>query len=92
MRGMSLVLISTLAVAFSMGPIWAQDAGGISQCLAGCAKSDKPCQDHCVPASAMNVPARACVETCRFTAAEPDLLVRLKACIGTCLDQNAVSQ
>ncbi len=73
-------------------PIRAQDAGEISQCLTACAKSDKPCQDCCVPASAIIVTGRACLETCRFTARAPDQMVNLKACIGACLDQNAVSQ
>lgn len=73
------------AIALPLGStaVSAQDAGGIAQCLVGCAKSDKPCQDSCVPIVGAN--AHACLENCRRHAKEPDLVVNLKACIGQCL-------
>ena len=35
------------------GNVSAQHAGGIAVCLAGCAKSDKGCQDHCIPGQSL---------------------------------------
>ena len=63
----------------------AQDAGGTAQCLVGCAKSDKPCQDSCVPSAIVDVRAHACLAHCRRSAKDPDLVLNLKACIGRCL-------
>jgi hypothetical protein len=94
MRKWSLATIACLAIlSLQMGSTAAraQDAGGIAQCLAGCAKVDKACQDRCVPASRLTSSAHACLTDCRRNAKDPDLLVNLKACIGTCLSSKEVT-
>jgi len=73
-------------------PAIGQHAGGIAQCLFGCARSDKPCQDSCIPATAMSTKAHACITNCRSEARDEDLMVRLKACIGGCVNENAATQ
>jgi hypothetical protein len=71
--------------SLAIWPARAQHAGGITQCLAGCAKSDKPCEDHCVPAGRITAKAHSCIVACRHSAREPDLVFHLHACINDCL-------
>jgi hypothetical protein len=83
-----LVLIgctTTLMLTLGGMAIAAQDAGGLTQCLVGCAKSDKPCQDRCIPSPAIGARAHACLASCRRDAKDPDLVPRLRACVARCL-------
>lgn len=94
MRKWSLATMACLAaLSFPMGntAVFAQHAGGIAQCLVGCAKSDKPCQDRCVPSSKISARTHACLTDCRRSAKDPDLLANLKACIGSCLSSKELT-
>jgi hypothetical protein len=84
--------IATSSVLTAFAPTFAQDAGGIAQCLAGCAKVDKACQDSCVPSHKIGARAHACLNNCRRNAKEPDLMVNLKACIGSCIPSAVPTQ
>jgi hypothetical protein len=53
--------------------------------MAGCSKSDKGCQDRCIPHN-LRSGARACIETCRQRAAEPHLVVEMSNCVSACLE------
>ncbi len=79
----SLIVVPLVTLVLGGVPVSAQDAGGIAQCLVGCAKSDKPCQDSCLPAATAS--AHACLALCRRKAKNPDLVIHLKLCIGQCL-------
>ena len=87
----TMACLATLSLQMESTAGWAQDAGGIAQCLAGCAKVDKACQDRCVPSSRITSPVHACVTDCRRDAKDPDLLVNLKACIGNCLSKKELT-
>lgn len=69
---------------FTAQSAFAQDPKGIVICLAACAKSDKGCQDQCLPRG-LSTGAKACVETCRQRATEPDLVVEMTRCVSSCL-------
>ena len=43
----AIACAAVLTLPLQTVPVFAQHAGGIAQCLAACAKSDKGCQDHC---------------------------------------------
>ncbi len=66
------------------GPTSAQSPKGMALCLAGCAKSDKGCQDRCVPARDLGTEARACIASCRQRASEPDVVVEMTTCLSAC--------
>src|SRR5271166_2205861 len=85
-------IVFMLFLATNIDAAFAQKPGGIALCLAACAKSDKGCQDQCVPSSTARIRSRACVEECRQQAADPDLLVKMSACIGVCLSGDAATQ
>ncbi|QXX74028.1 hypothetical protein [Methylovirgula sp. HY1] len=94
MRGWSFATMAGLAIlSLQIGStgVLAQDAGGMAQCLVGCAKSDKACQDRCIPSSRLTARTHACVSRCRRNAKDPDLLVNLKACIGKCLHKKEMT-
>ncbi len=83
------VAISAIFGAVASMTMIAQDAfaqhpKGIVICLAACSKSDKGCQDQCLPRG-LSSGAKACVETCRQRAAEPDLVVEMTRCVSSCL-------
>jgi hypothetical protein len=78
------VLVALPLLIFSAQNSFAQHPKGIVLCIAGCSKSDKGCQDRCVP-SRLKSDAKACIETCRQRAAEPDLIVEMSRCVSACL-------
>lgn len=67
---------------------FAQEAKGVVLCLAACSKSDKGCQDRCVP-SGVGSKGTACIEKCRRRASEPDLVVKMTKCVNVCLGMAA---
>jgi hypothetical protein len=74
-----------------MAAMWsasAQNPKGIVVCLASCAKSDKGCQDQCVPSQEVRAEARACIAACRQSASDPDLVVEMTGCVAACLGRN----
>ena len=74
----------SLSLTFSAQNSFAQHPKGIVLCIAGCSKSDKGCQDRCVP-HGLGKGTKACIETCRQRASEPDLIVKMTGCVGTCV-------
>ena len=66
----------------------AQKAKGVVLCLAACSKSDKGCQDRCVPAG-VGSKGSACIEKCRRRASEPDLVAKMTRCVNVCLGEAA---
>ena len=70
----------------------AQNAKGISLCLAACSKSDKPCQDQCAASRRIHESAKACILGCRNEAGSTDLLVNMTKCIGGCLNEVTETQ
>jgi hypothetical protein len=70
----------------------AQHAGGIAICLAGCAKSDKACQDRCVPSQSLQDAAKACIADCRQKVGGPDFMVEMRQCLAGCLGESSATQ
>ncbi len=85
MTGTVAVLVAFLLAGAGVQRSYAQDPKGIVLCIAGCSKSDKGCQDQCIPSRGLRSGAKACIETCRRDASEPDLVVGLTRCISLCL-------
>jgi hypothetical protein len=63
---------------------FAQHAKGIVLCEAACSKFDKACQGRCLPRG-LRAEVKACIETCRQRAAEPDLIPEMTRCVSACL-------
>jgi hypothetical protein len=70
----------------------AQHAGGIAICLAACAKSDKPCQDRCIPGRSLQDTAKACIADCRDKVVGRDFMVEMRQCIAGCLGESSATQ
>ena len=70
----------------------AQHAGGIAICLAACAKSDKPCQDRCIPSRSLQDTAKACIADCRDKVVGRDFMVEMRQCIAGCLGESSATQ
>ncbi len=81
-----------LLLATEIGDAVAQHAGGIAVCLAACTKSDKPCQDRCVPARSLQDAAKACIANCRNQVTGPDFIVEMTRCISSCLGETSATQ
>ncbi len=81
-----------VAFVYEIGCVSAQHAGGITVCLAACAKSDKPCQDRCVPTRSIGDAAKSCIAGCRNQIAGSDFIVEMRRCIGGCLGETSVTQ
>ncbi len=78
-----LIAVGAVSASVSVQNALAQHPKGIVLCLAACSKSDKGCQDRCVP-RALRAEARACIETCRQSAAVPDLVAEMTRCVSAC--------
>ncbi len=91
MRKVAFAALLTLLVS-DIDHVSAQHAGGIAVCLAACAKSDKPCQDRCVPMRSIGDPAKSCIADCRNQIAGPDFIVEMRRCIGGCLGETSATQ
>jgi hypothetical protein len=83
----AVLLIHSLLVA-GVQSASAQEAKGVVLCLAACSKSDKACQDRCIPAGVGNK-GTACIEKCRRRASEPDLVAGMTRCVNVCLGEAA---
>ncbi len=83
-RAIAAVLVSQLLVVADVQSASAQEAKGVVLCLAACSKSDKGCQDRCVPAGVGST-GTACIEKCRRRASEPDLVSKMTRCVNLCL-------
>ncbi|MGB7918069.1 MAG: hypothetical protein WCF79_22705, partial [Rhodomicrobium sp.] len=77
-RATAAIFIIHLLVVAGVQNAAAQEAKGVVLCLAACSKSDKACQDRCVPAS-VGSKGTACIEKCRRRASEPDLVAKMYA-------------
>ncbi len=78
------VLFTQLFAGAGAQNAFAQEAKGVVLCLAACSKSDKGCQDRCVPVG-VGSKGSACIEKCRRRASEPDLVAKLTQCVNLCL-------
>ncbi len=93
MRKITVAAAVLLAiVVYEIGSVSAQHAGGIAVCLAACAKSDKPCQDRCVPTRSVGDAAKSCIAGCRNQITGSDFIVEMRRCIGGCLGENTATQ
>ena len=79
-----VVLGSIVLLILSVQNASAQHPKGIVLCVAACSKSDKACQDRCVPRG-QRTEAKACIETCRRRAAETDLIAEMTRCVSACV-------
>ena len=93
---MRQIFAATATIAFllatGIGNAVAQHAGGIALCLAACAKSDKACQDRCVPARSLQDAVKACIADCRNQVTGPDFMLEMRRCIGGCLGETSETQ
>jgi hypothetical protein len=93
---MRQIVVAILAVGLwsvsSAGQAIAQHAGGITVCIAGCAKSDKPCQSRCIPTPSLNESAKACIADCRDKIVSGDFMVEMRQCIAGCLGESSATQ
>jgi hypothetical protein len=87
-RVIAAVLVIHSLLAAGVQSASAQEARGVVLCLATCSKSDKACQDRCVPAS-VGSKGTACIEKCRRRASEPDLVIKITRCVNVCLGEAA---
>ena len=79
-----VVFGSVVLLILSVQNASAQHPKGIVLCVAACSKSDKGCQDRCVPRG-LRTEAKVCIETCRRRAAEPDLIAEMTHCVSACV-------
>jgi hypothetical protein len=86
-RATAAIFIIHLLVVAGVQNAAAQEAKGVVLCLAACSKSDKACQDRCVPAS-VGSKGTACIEKCRRRASEPDLVAKMTRCVNVCLGRS----
>ncbi len=84
----AVALLSAIAVQDAV----AQHAGGIAICLAACAKSDKPCQDRCIPSRSLQDTAKACIAGCRDKVVGRDFMMEMRQCIAGCLGEGSATQ
>ena len=79
-----VVFGSILLLILSAQTAFAQHPRGIVLCEVACLKFDKACQGRCLPRG-LRAEAKACIETCRRRAAEPDLIPEMTRCADACL-------
>ncbi len=84
LRAIAAVLVVQLLLIAGVQNASAEEAKGVVLCLAACSKSDKACQDRCVPAN-LGTNGPACIEKCRRRASEPDLVSKMTRCVNRCL-------